>query len=152
MAYEIYHQQGVVTSESAFDSVAPVMKHQLEDPDILEKLPMLQVWNQVTKVTYSPTFAAYALARFKFRGRKTISIDILTLRIFLPIVSVLPIYMLAQSLGMGADIIAVSALLTSSMLEQRDIIKELERMALREKFKVLIGGGAVTEKWAEERP
>jgi corrinoid protein of di/trimethylamine methyltransferase len=49
-----------------------------------------------------------------------------------------------------ADIIAMSALMTTTIAEQRDLIEELKRRGEREKFKVLVGGGAVTEDWARE--
>ena len=49
-----------------------------------------------------------------------------------------------------ADIIALSALLTTTKAEQRDLIEELKRQGEREKFKVLVGGGAVSKEWAKE--
>jgi 5-methyltetrahydrofolate--homocysteine methyltransferase len=30
------------------------------------------------------------------------------------------------------------------------LVKELERLGLRQKYKVLVGGGPVTKEWAEE--
>lgn len=50
----------------------------------------------------------------------------------------------------NADIIAVSALLTTTMAKQRDVIEVLEDVGLRDKVKVLVGGAPVTSNWAEE--
>lgn len=44
--------------------------------------------------------ASYALARFKFRGKDTIALDILTIRIVPPIASAIPIYVIALKTGL----------------------------------------------------
>jgi corrinoid protein of di/trimethylamine methyltransferase len=48
------------------------------------------------------------------------------------------------------DILGISALLTVSMLGQRDILKALEEANIRSKVKVMVGGGPVTAEWADE--
>jgi trimethylamine corrinoid protein len=48
-----------------------------------------------------------------------------------------------------ADIIAMSALLTTTLVGQRDVIEALKDQGTRDKFKVIIGGGATTPEWAE---
>lgn len=50
----------------------------------------------------------------------------------------------------GADIIAASALLTTTMPRQKDLVKTLESAGLRSRFKVLIGGAPVTAGWVTE--
>jgi methanogenic corrinoid protein MtbC1 len=50
----------------------------------------------------------------------------------------------------SADIVAVSALLTTTMVKQRDLIEALEDMNLRPGLKVMVGGAPVTRQWAEE--
>jgi corrinoid protein of di/trimethylamine methyltransferase len=49
----------------------------------------------------------------------------------------------------NADIIAMSALLTTTLVGQRDVIDALKDAGDREKYKVLIGGGATTKEWAD---
>ena len=49
-----------------------------------------------------------------------------------------------------ADIIALSALMTTSMPSQREVIEILKGTSQREKYLVLIGGAPVTKEWAEE--
>jgi len=51
---------------------------------------------------------------------------------------------------LDADIVAMSALLTTTLPAQRDVIEALKRAGLREKIKVLVGGAPATAKWAEE--
>jgi corrinoid protein of di/trimethylamine methyltransferase len=48
-----------------------------------------------------------------------------------------------------ADIIAISALLTTTLVGQRDVIEALEAQGTRDTYKVIIGGGATTKEWAD---
>ena len=48
------------------------------------------------------------------------------------------------------DIIGLSALMTTTITEQRNVIDSLDKAGLRDSVKVLVGGAAVTHKWAEE--
>jgi methylmalonyl-CoA mutase cobalamin-binding domain/chain len=50
----------------------------------------------------------------------------------------------------NADIIGVSALLTTTMVRQRDVIEALEDIGLRSMIKVMVGGAPVTRGWAKE--
>jgi len=50
----------------------------------------------------------------------------------------------------NADIVALSALLTTTLPVQREVIEALKKAGLREKVKVLVGGAPATAKWAEE--
>jgi dimethylamine corrinoid protein len=50
----------------------------------------------------------------------------------------------------NADIVAVSALLTTTMVRQRDVVEALEDMGLRPQVKVMVGGAPVTREWVSE--
>ncbi|OGN93839.1 MAG: hypothetical protein A2Z71_05120 [Chloroflexi bacterium RBG_13_50_21] len=50
----------------------------------------------------------------------------------------------------GARVIALSALLTTSMPYMKDLINLLEVRGLRQKYIVLVGGASVTEGWARD--
>ena len=50
----------------------------------------------------------------------------------------------------GADIIGMSSLLTMSMDFQRQVIEELNKRGLREKYKVIVGGAPTSEEWAHQ--
>jgi len=50
----------------------------------------------------------------------------------------------------NVNVIALSALLTTTMPAMRDTIEALEAAGVRDKAKVIIGGAPVTEKYAEQ--
>jgi corrinoid protein of di/trimethylamine methyltransferase len=54
---------------------------------------------------------------------------------------------IGKALEVNADIIAMSALLTTTMVKQREVIEELEKEGLRKKVKVMVGGAPVTRDW-----
>ncbi|MEM4228283.1 MAG: corrinoid protein [Thermoproteota archaeon] len=47
------------------------------------------------------------------------------------------------------DILGMSALLTVTMVEMENVIKELKKAGVREKVKVIIGGAPITEEYAK---
>ena len=49
-----------------------------------------------------------------------------------------------------ADIVGASALLTTTMRQQKTLVDALEEAGLRNKVKVLVGGAPVTERFAKE--
>lgn len=49
-----------------------------------------------------------------------------------------------------ADIVALSALLTTTMLHQRDVVEHLAEAGLRDRVKVMVGGSPVTQGWADD--
>ncbi len=50
----------------------------------------------------------------------------------------------------GADIVAMSALLTTTMVEMGNVIRGLEKAELRDGVKVIVGGAPITQEYAEE--
>ncbi|HXY03366.1 MAG TPA: cobalamin-dependent protein [Terriglobales bacterium] len=50
----------------------------------------------------------------------------------------------------NADIVGVSALLTTTMRGQKGVVEALERAELRPSVKIIVGGAPVTQRWAEE--
>jgi len=50
----------------------------------------------------------------------------------------------------NADIVGASALLTTTMLQQKKLVEALESSGLRDKVKVMVGGAPVTDKYAAE--
>ena len=49
-----------------------------------------------------------------------------------------------------ADIVGVSALLTTSMAGQKNVVAALEQQGLRPRVKIMVGGAPVTQSWADE--
>jgi corrinoid protein of di/trimethylamine methyltransferase len=48
-----------------------------------------------------------------------------------------------------ADIVGLSALLTTTMAVQREVIEALKAAGLRERVRVMVGGAPVSQEWAE---
>jgi len=48
-----------------------------------------------------------------------------------------------------ADILAMSALMTMTASEQRKVIETLKKGGLRDKVKIMVGGGAITQEFAD---
>ncbi|MDD2709545.1 MAG: corrinoid protein [Verrucomicrobiae bacterium] len=65
-------------------------------------------------------------------------------------VDVSPEKFLAAVKEKGANVVALSALLTTTMPSMKSIVEELKKAGVREKVKVVIGGAPVTQKYAEE--
>jgi corrinoid protein of di/trimethylamine methyltransferase len=57
--------------------------------------------------------------------------------------------LIGKALEVDADILAMSALLTTTMVKQREVIEELEKEGLRRRLKVMVGGAPVTRDWVE---
>ncbi len=55
---------------------------------------------------------------------------------------------LAKAEEVGADIIGLSALLTTTMVKQKEVIDEVTRRGL--KVKVMVGGAPVTREWVHK--
>jgi len=51
---------------------------------------------------------------------------------------------------LNADIIALSALLSTTMLFQRDVVELLRNKGLDDKYFVMVGGAPVTQQWADD--
>jgi len=56
----------------------------------------------------------------------------------------------AQARELGADIVGVSALLTTTMRNQKSVVEALEKAGLRSQVKIMVGGAPVTRRWADE--
>jgi methylmalonyl-CoA mutase cobalamin-binding domain/chain len=55
-----------------------------------------------------------------------------------------------KALEINANLIGLSALLTTTMVRQRELIEELDKEGLRPRIKVMVGGAPITKDWAEK--
>jgi corrinoid protein of di/trimethylamine methyltransferase len=53
-------------------------------------------------------------------------------------------------LEVDADLVGLSALLTTTMVKQKEVIVELDKLGLRKKVKVMVGGAPVTREWVQK--
>src|SRR5579872_7149538 len=56
----------------------------------------------------------------------------------------------AKARELKADIVGVSALLTTTMRNQRGVVEALVQAGVRSQVKIMVGGAPVTRRWAEE--
>ncbi len=59
-------------------------------------------------------------------------------------------YFISRAEEIDADIIALSCLMTTCLVQLREVVDDLVRLNMREKYKVLVGGGAVTNEWSRK--
>jgi corrinoid protein of di/trimethylamine methyltransferase len=57
---------------------------------------------------------------------------------------------IGKALEVDANLIGMSALLTTTMVRQREVIEELDKEGLRPRIKVFVGGAPITKDWAEK--
>ncbi len=57
---------------------------------------------------------------------------------------------IGKAIEVNADLIGMSALLTTTMVRQREVIDELDKEGLRPRIRVIVGGAPITKDWAEK--
>jgi corrinoid protein of di/trimethylamine methyltransferase len=57
---------------------------------------------------------------------------------------------IAKVKEVNANIVALSALLTTTMVKQKEVIDELDKLGLSKKVKVMVGGAPVTRDWVHK--
>ncbi|MCB0119901.1 MAG: corrinoid protein [Anaerolineales bacterium] len=55
---------------------------------------------------------------------------------------------IGKAIEIDASLIGMSALLTTTMVRQREVIEEMDKEGLRPKIKVMVGGAPITRDWA----
>jgi methylmalonyl-CoA mutase cobalamin-binding domain/chain len=55
----------------------------------------------------------------------------------------------AKAMEVEADVVALSALLTTTMTEMKAVVQAFEDAGIRDKFKILVGGGPVTQEFCD---
>jgi methanogenic corrinoid protein MtbC1 len=65
-------------------------------------------------------------------------------------VNVDPVNFIKEAESSGAQVIGASSLMTTTMPHQKEIVSLLKDKGLRGKYRVVVGGAPVNQKWAEE--
>ncbi len=76
---------------------------------------------------------------------KTSGFEVVNLGIDIPTLT-----FLEEAQKVNAQVIALSALLTTTMAVQGEVVNALADQGLRQKFKVIVGGAPIDQKWADE--
>jgi corrinoid protein of di/trimethylamine methyltransferase len=56
----------------------------------------------------------------------------------------------AKAREVGADVVALSALLTTTMVKQKEVVEALAKAGLHGRVKVMVGGAPVTRDWVQK--
>jgi trimethylamine corrinoid protein len=75
---------------------------------------------------------------------KTQGIDVIDLGRDVPVSKIIE-----KAVELDVDLIGTSALLTTTITEQKKLEDELKKQGLRDKFKTLVGGAPATQRWAD---
>ncbi|ATW27252.1 corrinoid protein [Candidatus Formimonas warabiya] len=75
---------------------------------------------------------------------KTQGIEIIDLGRDVPVSKIIE-----KAVEVDADLIGTSALLTTTLVEQKKLEEELKKHGLRNKFKTMVGGAPATQRWAD---
>ena len=57
---------------------------------------------------------------------------------------------IAKVREVNANLVGLSALLTTTMVKQKEVIDELDKQGLRKQVKVMVGGAPVTREWVQK--
>jgi len=57
---------------------------------------------------------------------------------------------MAKVQEVDADIVGLSALLTTTMVRQKEVIEAMDKLGLRKKTRVMVGGAPVTSDWVQK--
>ena len=57
---------------------------------------------------------------------------------------------IAKAEEVGADIVGLSALLTTTMVKQKEVIEAMDKKGMRNKTRVMVGGAPVTNDWVQK--
>ncbi len=57
---------------------------------------------------------------------------------------------IAKVQEVDANLVGLSALLTTTMVKQKEVIDQLDKLGLRRKVKVMVGGAPVTRDWVQK--
>jgi corrinoid protein of di/trimethylamine methyltransferase len=59
-------------------------------------------------------------------------------------------YFIDKVIEVDADIVAASALMTTTMVAQKMLHEALQEAGIRDRVKLMVGGAAVTQEWADQ--
>lgn len=135
---EMYMPEVMIATQimkKAFDVLQPEMVKRNEVLEKIGTVVMGTVKGDVHTVGKDMVIASLSAAGF----------EVIDLGVDVP-----PSKYIEEAIKNNAQIIAASAIMTVTMPVQKDLIDYLKAKGLRDKFKVIVGGGCVTQAWADE--
>lgn len=121
--------------KAAVAVLEPEMKRRGSERKMLGKVVLATVHGDIHEIGKSLVGTMLAAAGFEVFD---LGVDVPTARI------------LEKVREVDADIVGLSALLTTTMVRQKEVIDELDKAGLRKKVKVMVGGAPVTRDWVQK--
>jgi corrinoid protein of di/trimethylamine methyltransferase len=135
---EVYLPELVMAGEAmkaAIAALEPEMKKRGAERQILGKVVLATVEGDIHAIGKSLVGTMLSVSGFQVFD---LGVDVPTAKIVEKVTEV------------NANIVALSALLTTTMVKQREVIEALEKASIRESVKVMVGGAPVTRDWVQK--
>ena len=135
---EVYLPELVMAGEAmkaAIAALEPEMKKRGAERQILGKVVLATVEGDIHAIGKSLVGTMLSVSGFQVFD---LGVDVPTAKIVEKVTEV------------NANIVALSALLTTTMVKQREVIEALEKAGIRESVKVMVGGAPVTRDWVQK--
>jgi corrinoid protein of di/trimethylamine methyltransferase len=135
---EVYLPELVMAGKAMKAAVAalePEMKKRGVERQILGKVVLATVEGDVHEIGKSLVGTMLSVSGFQVFD---LGVDVPTAKI------------VEKATEVNANIVALSALLTTTMVKQREVIEALEKAGIRESVKVMVGGAPVTRDWVQK--
>jgi corrinoid protein of di/trimethylamine methyltransferase len=120
--------------KAAVEALEPEMKKRGAERQILGKVVLATVEGDIHEIGKSLVGIMLSASGFQVFDLGT---DVPTAKI------------VEKATEVNANIVAMSALLTTTMVKQREVIEALEKAGIRESVKVMVGGAPVTREWMQ---
>jgi corrinoid protein of di/trimethylamine methyltransferase len=121
--------------KAAIEVLEPQLKKQGSKRDILGKVVLATVEGDIHEIGKSLVGTMLTAAGF----------EVFDLGVNVPADKIL-----AKVEEVNADIVGLSALLTTTMVRQKEVIEAMDKKGMRTKAKVMIGGAPVTSDWVQK--
>jgi corrinoid protein of di/trimethylamine methyltransferase len=121
--------------KAAVEALEPEMEKRGSERQMLGKVVLATVEGDIHEIGKSLVGTMLSASGFQVYD---LGVDVATERI------------IEKTKEVNADIVAMSALLTTTMVKQREVIELLKNSGLRKNVKVMVGGAPVTSDWVKK--
>jgi corrinoid protein of di/trimethylamine methyltransferase len=120
--------------KAAVAVLEPEMKRRGASRQVLGKVVLATVQGDIHEIGKSLVGTMLSASGFEVYD---LGVDVPTARI------------IEKAKEVDADLVGLSALLTTTMVKQKEVIEELDKRGLRPRIKVMVGGAPVTRDWVQ---
>jgi len=120
--------------KAAVAVLEPEMKRRGTSRQVLGKVVLATVQGDIHEIGKSLVGTMLSASGFEVYD---LGVDVPTARI------------IEKAKEVDADLVGLSALLTTTMVKQKEVIEELDKRGLRPRIKVMVGGAPVTRDWVQ---